>query len=297
MRFPPVIDNTIRTCWAQCETKAKYQVFEEWGQAFSIHLHFGAAFAHAIEAGRKEFHLNGGTNETATCAALQAAIEFYGMHDEQVVKYKSRERLLEAVVSYFDTYNLEHDSVRPYVHEGKPAIEFSFAVPLPINNPETNEPLIYAGRADMLGLFQDTLYVVDEKTTSRLGPSWSKNWEHDSQFLGYTWASRMYGYPTVGALIRGVCMLSNRVEHIQVPYSYPDFLIERWYNQLLWDIQDMVVAWNSKRFRFAMHKGLSACSSCSYLNVCTSSQPEKVLETQFVQHRWDPLTRGEPLEG
>lgn len=276
---------------------AKYSVFEEWGQSFSIHLHFGGAFAAAIEAGRKAYYIKGMDAETSMIAALVAGIEHYGAHEETVVKIKARDRLLEAIVSYFDTYSLDHDPVRPFIHEGRPAIEFSFGVPLPLKNPETGEPLIYAGRADMIGLFQDTLYTVDEKTTSRLGPSWARNWEHDSQFLGYTWASRLYGYPTVGALIRGVCMYANRVEHVQVPYAYPQFLIDRWYEQMLWDVQDMISAWNDGRFRYAMSKGMGACPSCSYLNACTSSQPQKVLETQFVKHRWDPLTRGEPLEG
>lgn len=297
MGFPEVIDNTIRSSWAQCEKKTLFQHFDHWGSAFSVHLLFGAAFASAIEAGRKAFYVGGLSMEDALVEALRAGMEEYGMHEEPATSVKSRPRLYEAIVSYFDHYNMDFDPVVPYVHGGKPAIEFSFAIPLPINHPDTGMPLIYAGRCDLIGVFNGTIYIVDEKTASRLGPTWSKQFEHDSQFISYTWAAQQFDYPVSGALVRGVCMYKDRVEHVQIPYSYPKFLIDRWYKQLLEEIQDMLDAYKGKRsFQYAMHKGMSGCSYCSYLNACTSEYPQKVLETQFVKRHWNPLTREVSLE-
>ena len=73
----------------------------------------------------------------------------------------------QAVEFYFEEYPLDGDSIKPYKFEdGRTGIEFTFGIPIPINHPDSGDPIVLAGRFDLLGYYNDLLAVVDEKTTA-----------------------------------------------------------------------------------------------------------------------------------
>lgn len=308
MRFPPVVDNTILETFFACEGKGFMQFFEDWAPQTNHHLHAGGAFAKGVETVRKAYHLLGEQSDDAIAQGMLAAGAAYGNHLPPVNSPKTFSAVQRAVAEYFFQYPLEEDVIQPYVPPGgQAAIEFNFGIPLPLNNPDTGEPIIYAGRCDMIGKYNDSIFVVDEKTTTRLGQSWESQWDMAGQFTGYCWAAREHGYPVAGAIVRGISFLKDmRFGHAQVITQRTSYLIEFWYQQMLKKVKRMIQAYEDYTSRLGdgdpyyardawMWSHGAACKAyngCSFAQVCNSPQPQKVLEVYFVKRQWNPLHPG-----
>lgn len=295
-RFPPAIDNTIIEAFFACEGKGMLQFFEHWAPQSNHHLHAGASFAKGIEVTRKAYHWEGKTDDEAIAEGMLAAYQAYGMHAPPPNSNKTFSAVGRAVADYFCQYPLAEDAVQPYTPTGgKPAVEFNFAIPLPINNPDTGEPLLYAGRSDMIGVYNGAIFVVDEKTTSALGPSWERQWDMAGQFTGYAWAARQHGYPVAGAIIRGISFLKDRrFGHAQVPSPRSSYQIEFWYEELLKKVRRMVEAYTNNDFMWSHGAACKVYGGCAFQRHCTAApeQKIKVLEVEFVKRKWDPLHVG-----
>jgi hypothetical protein len=299
LHFPTVIDNTGRSQFVTCPTKWAYaNCYKIAPKEPSIHLHAGGAFAFGLEITRKAFWDDGQSPHQAIKLGTEALMEFYGSFECPDHINKSKPRIVEALWEYFLEYPLGADPVKPYKSaSGKHGIEFTFSVPLPILHPDTSEPLLYAGRFDLLGVYQDTMFAVDEKTASQLGKSWLDQWELDSQFTGYCWAGQQYNFPVGGAIIRGISILKEKYGHAQAIIYRPQWMLERWYENLLWDIEAMLGTYdrlrNGKHIKMALDKGICAqYGGCSYARLCTSQNPALWIEAEYAPRNWNPLHKG-----
>src|SRR6266513_209137 len=195
--FPEVWDNTMISTLADCGQKANLQFFHHLRpDVNNTDMHAGASFAKGIEWVRKIHYTAARPEVDPRVAGARALIQHYGNHDpgESV---KSADRMLGALESYLVQYNPDTDHVKPAMFNGTPAVEFSFAWPIDVFHPTTKQPIILCGRFDMLGVLNDddnALFVVDEKTTKQLGPTWPRQWQLKSQFMTYTWGARKFGY-------------------------------------------------------------------------------------------------------
>lgn len=288
--FPHAIDNTMRKQWAACHRAWRNKFIEHFRPMHkSVHLHAGGAFAKGIETARKAFHIDGHSEDYSIALGYMDARAEYGDYVPIFDTPKTSWRVGEAVVSYFTRYPLASDPVQPHTHAGLKCIEMSFAIPLPINHPDTGDPLLYCGRFDMVGEFNGCLYVVDEKTTTRLGPTWEAQWELDSQFISYCWAARTMGYPVAGAIVRGVSFLKDDYGHVQVPVYHPEAKTERWLNQLLEDVEGMVAAYKRGYYGYNFGTSCSAYSGCEFRSSCSALDPDRVLSMDFKREYWSPI--------
>lgn len=299
LNFPPVVDNTARSQFVTCPTKWAYaNCYNIAPRASSIHLHAGGAFASGLEHARKAFYDQGLSPEAAIKIGTEQLLKFYGDFECPEHINKTKSRMMEALWEYFLEYPLGVDPVKPMKSAGgNHAIEFTFSVPLPILHPDTNEPLLYAGRFDMLGVYQDTLYAVDEKTASQLGKSWLEQWDLDSQFTGYCWAGQQFNFPVGGAIIRGISILKEKYGHAQAIIHRPQWMLDRWYENLLWDIEAMIQTYerlrNGQHIKLALDKGICAqYGGCSYATLCKSPNPERWIATEYGPREWNPLHKG-----
>ena len=188
--FPSLLDNSAISSFKKCPTDWMYGSLQAIARkGGNIHLHFGGAYAAGLEAGRKAFYDEGIDEETALTIALDTATKFWGDYkiDENFAGAKNYERLIGALVEYFEQYPLSSDIIKPFrLANGKSAVEFTFAIPLPnVKHPETGDPILYGGRFDMLAERAGVLFVEDDKTASQLGSQWMRNWTLDAQFTGY----------------------------------------------------------------------------------------------------------------
>ena len=170
VHFPFAIDSTMLGAFRSCPQRMFRQYLQHWKPSHdSVHLIAGGAFADGIEAARGAFYQNSATLEESVAAGLHALITRYGDFDCPPDSAKSLERTAGALEFYFEHYPLGADGATPLqFSDGRHGIEFSFAVPLPINHPVTGDPILYTGRADMIAEAYGGVYIYDEKTTSSL---------------------------------------------------------------------------------------------------------------------------------
>lgn len=293
--FPHAIDSTILSTFRSCPQKFLRQYIQHWKpRAQSVHLVAGGAFAKGIETARMAFFEKGASPEEACALGMGALITAYGDFECPPDSAKSLERTLGALEFYFEQYPLGQDGMDPIaLPDGRKAIEFSFAEPLPFNHPVTGDPVLYTGRADMVAEFAGGIYPVDEKTTSSLGASWSRQWEMRSQFTGYCWAVRQLGIKPAGAIVRGVSILKTKYDTQQIITYRADFEMDRWLEQTVRDLQRMQAAWESGWWDYALDGACTEYGACPFVQICKSPNPDTWLNTHYEQRVWDPLARAE----
>lgn len=293
--FPPTIDSTMLSTFRSCPQKFFRQYIQHWkpGEE-SVHLIAGKAYATGLEKARRAFYEEGKSDEEAMGIGLSALLAEYGSFEAPVDSAKTPERTAGALEFYFERYPLSTDGAIPLLlPSGKRAIEFSFAEPLPINHPLTGDPLLYTGRSDMVCEFAGGVFIEDDKTTSSLGATWSRQWEMRSQFTGYTWAAQQRGHKIDGVLVRGVSILKTKYDTQQaISYRTP-WEIDRWFEQTCRDIKRMIQMWEEGYFDYNLDHSCAEYGGCALLNVCKSAYPEGQLETYFTRRVWDPLARQE----
>ena len=294
--FPMTLDNTMRAAFITCPQKYWRTYFQHWKPRMeSVDLVAGKAFAAGVEEVRKEYHERKNLDtEACLTVGVQKLITEYGDFEPPLGHVKTLDRMIGALDEYFRNYGFATDHIQPHFHNDKPAIEFSFAIPIPNTaHPTTGEPILYTGRFDMLGVYNNALFVVDEKTTKQLGQSWLKSWTMASQFTGYCWAAKEYGYPVAGAIIRGISILKTKYGHAESLQYRPQWFIDRWLVQLAKDVKRMVAAWEADDWDFDLNTGCTTYGGCPLTDACNSQNPVRVLEQDFVKRVWDPLAHEE----
>ena len=295
--FPQAIDSTLRSTYVSCGRKYELMYMNHWKpQSESVHLVAGAAFARGIEITRRAFHEHGLRHDLAVAEGVIALIRTYGDFEPfPGQENKHWLNMVRALDEYFLTYGLETDPVKPHLSGGKYAIEFTFALPLSLDllHPESGDPILYTGRFDMLGDYLDGVWAVDEKTTSYLGKTWYNNWPLRSQLTGYVWAARESGFDCAGALIRGVALRKTGFDFADSPQPRPDWMIQRWRQQVIRDVRRMIENWREGYFDYALDNACTDYGGCTFQEICTSPHPDRWLEANFSRRVWNPLTHKE----
>ena len=293
--FPTAVDSSMLKTAKGCLRKVELEYFNHWKPKYpSVHLHAGGAFAHGLERARRAFYEEGKSPESALGEGVSALLEFYG--DFQCPDHiaKTPSRMVGALEFYFANYPLDTDMIKPYEWSpGKHAIEFSFATPLPVDHPETGQPLIYSGRSDMIGRMAGGLFIEDDKTASALGASWQNQWDMRSQFTGYCWSAKQASLPVDGVLVRGISILKTKYETAQVITYRRQWEIDRWLAETCRLLERMKTAWLNGEFDYNLDEECNAYGGCLFRRVCMSQDPQPWLEQYYEQRVWNPLLHTE----
>ena len=142
----------------------------------------------------------------------------------------------------------------------------------------------------MLGIWNDMLWNIDEKTTKSLGAAFAKKWDLRSQFIGYTWASRQHNYDCVGTIVRGIGILKTKIDHMQIPVTIPDWKIEQWYEQLHYQLEKMVTVYQTGVWQPNFDEACTQYGGCLFKSLCNSQSPEPWYNDYQVR-KWDPLAK------
>lgn len=310
--FPEVWDSTIRSAFVACPRNFFYShlLHLRKGAGKSIHLHFGGCFAKGLETVRKAYWQYGRNELDAINDGVRALIKMWGDYEipdfliGTRAEVKDLSGCIDALVSYFEYHQLGNDPVRPLIVQGEPMVETSFAVPVPgMKHPTTGNPILYAGRFDMVGVHNDAIFVEDDKTALQLGPMWRTSWPMRGQFTGYCWGMKSLLPPElapIGCIVRGVGIRKQDIVFEQVILSRPDWQIAQWLRQLIFDIDRAISLYEAMcnlyedEGHLAWDQALdSACSSyggCSYLQLCDTPDPRNWYDQYNVQP-WYPLQR------
>ncbi len=289
--FPGYVDASMLSAYKACPRKFYYQYLRHLrSNTSSVHLVAGGAYAAGLEVARKSYWLHGNGKDQALADGVIALIKHWGDYEAPEDSTKQLGAMILALAEYFDHYGWKEDHIQPFRPDGgDPAIEFSFAIPLPIDHPVTGDPLLYTGRFDMIGVHTNAIYAVDEKTTTRLGPSWSNQWTLRSQFLGYCWAAQQYDYPVAGAIVRGLSILKNDFGHAEVIVQNPPHKIKAWHEVMLHSVERMVEDWKQMRFLQDFDAACTSYGNCPFSIVCDKHNPEKWIPTNYTVRVWNPM--------
>lgn len=300
--FPHVLDSSMLGALKSCEKKFKNEYIEHWkAKDASVHLHAGASFAKGLEVARTAFYVQHKDPDTSIALGLGALLEAYGAFECPEDSAKSASRMAGAYEFYFTNYPLREEEEQPVVlPSGKRGIEFSFAHPLLIPgtdryllHPETGDPILYCGRMDMLMSFAGGTFIEDDKTTSQLGPTWSRQWDLRSQFTGYAWGCVQSGIHVDGAVVRGVSILKTKYDTQQAVSYRPEWQINRWYTELLVWIQRALAAYKTGIYLHNLDHSCAEYGGCSFRQACSSEDETPWIEINFERREWNPLTREE----
>ena len=294
--FPEVIDASMISAFKSCFRKGAWEYFDHWKpKDQSVHLHAGKAFASGLEEARIQFYLNGRPEAECVAMGVGKLLREYGDFECPEDSAKSATRMAGAFEFYFDQYPLSKDKAVPVTMPGgQRGIEFGFVEPIPeVLHPETKQPLLYSGRMDMLCEYAGGMFGEDDKTTSQLGASWAKQWDLRSQFTGYCWGAQRAGFPLQGFLVRGVSILKTKYDTQQAITYRPQWMIDRWYEELIAILGRMKVAWQTDRWPLNLDNACNEYGGCSFKKACLSQDPSPWLAIDFQRRKWDPVTREE----
>jgi hypothetical protein len=300
--FPSVWDSSMLSTLKSCQRKCQLEYVEHWRpQAPNVHLHAGKAFASGLEAARLAFYVEGKPVGDSVALGLAALMHHYGDFECPSDSAKSLERMAGALEYYFDQYPLDSLDYQPIqLPGGKHGIEINFVEPLSVLHPISQEPLLYCGRLDLACHFAGGVFIEDDKTTSSLGASWSKQWDLRSQFTGYCWGlEKVAGVKPSGVLVRGVSILKTKYETQQAVSYRPQWLVDEWLKTTEYELRRAIASWQEFGDSPWIKNFDHACgdwAGCIFKNVCASDNPQPWLEGYFEKRAWNPLTREEEVK-
>ena len=296
--FPEVIDSSMISAFRACGQKFNLEYLQHWRpKTLSVHLHAGKAFAEGLERARRAFYEEGKSETDAVALGFGALLTAYGDFECPEDSAKSADRMAAAYEYTMSQYPVTDPSIAAPIllPSGKRAIEFSFVEPIDYLHPVTGQPLLFCGRFDMIVNFGGGIFGEDDKTTTSLGASWSKQWDLRSQFTAYCWGAQQGGLPLQGFLVRGTSILKTKFDTQQAITYRPSWMVERWYAQLLRDVARMEASWRAGTWDYNLDESCNAYGGCVFRRVCLSKDQETWLRQDFEKRKWDPVRREETV--
>lgn len=306
-KFPEVTDNSMRKTLVRCQKMAYWK--HERGLIpvadNRVHLAAGKAFAAGLCAARRAFYVEGIADPfdvlRAALPAVRAAYDYTGPMPPYC--YKTLDRVEAALAFYLEKWSLATETMVPVrLNDGTLCVELCVTFEIPVKHPTTGKNLMYAANFDLLAVDPMGRYwVIDEKTTGKMGDSWALQWTLDSQLTGYCKAARIllqrdgvHEPEIAGAIIRGIAFHKADFAGMECLEPRQPWELDRWYQQMVLDM----AAWS-----YASEHGLHnmvmdhACAlynaPCEYARLCKALEPEKLIDdTTFHVKHYDPLNRG-----
>lgn len=296
--FPSLIDSSMLSS-ASCPRKFIFQYCLNLAPyETSVHLFAGKCLARAVQEVRNSFYREGKNEKDSLYDGFEIFISEWGGYEAPAFgsgKFKDFINMANALFSYFRQYPLATDEIQPLRKDnGDPAVEFTFAIPLPLSHPDTGEPIFYGGRADMVGVYNSLNCVVDEKTTYTFPDTWQKQFQMRGQFIGYCWAGQQSGMKTSMAVVRGIGVQQSGIKHLEAKLLFQQWQIDRWYAQMLLKVEKLIGEYQAAKERgidaaqMSYGNDCSSFSGCEMMDLCTSENPESWYSS-FSPRNWNPL--------
>lgn len=210
-------------------------------------------------------------------------------------KYKDRLSLIRLLVWWTDEQPdiLGTVGLSPLrFPDGTPAIELSFAFPLPFQTP-SNEPYIAAGHFDKLvyvGSDTTDVFVKDQKTTkAAIGQTYWKQYSPNVQVDFYDLASSIL-YPSLnmrGVVIDAAQIMVEGARFATQSFYRSEVQREEFLNEIGW--------WLKQAERYADENywpmNRAACFNCPFRDICSMDpgKRETYLKANYEVKHWNPL--------
>lgn len=299
-------DSTSLGYLKTCPRLYQYIMIDGWGHAEeSVHLRFGQEYHQALQdydlSRAADIPHDDALHDVIRELLLRTA-DFRPDPDTKAGKYKSREALIRVVIDYLDEH--KDDPAKTYIKaDGKPAVELSFRFELdwgPSARKEFendgSQPYLLCGHLDRVVDFNDSLFVMDHKTTtSTPGSYYFDQWSPSNQMTLYSLAAKVIlDAPVKGVIINAAQLMVDSSRFVRgFTYRTPDQLQE-WLKDLRY--------WLDQAERYAeadyWPQNDTSCDKfggCKFRSICSKSPQvrEKFLKSDFVKleekDQWNPL--------
>lgn len=204
--------------------------------------------------------------------------------------YKNRFTLLRTVIWYLDHF--KNDVVETIIlSNGKPAVELSFKMEIPLPSPE-GEAYLLCGHIDRLVDFNGAPWVMDRKTTkSALDNRYFSNYSPDNQMSLYALASNVIlNVPSKGVIIDGIQVAVNFSRFARGFANRTQAQLEEWL------ADTMTVIRQAETYADAQHwpmndKSCDKYGGCPFREICAKDPRtrEPFLKSNFTRRVWNPL--------
>jgi hypothetical protein len=275
-------------------------MIEGWtGKSESIHLRFGTEYHKTLEE-YDRFKAQGMDHDEALRDAIRQLLirtADYKCPDDDGTRgerLKTRESLIRTTIWYLDQYK-DDPATTLILANGDPAVELSFQFDLDWSPAAANEeqPYVLCGHLDRVVNFQDSLFVMDRKTTTTTPTAYYFNsFEPNNQMSLYTLAAKVIlESPIKGVIIDAAQILTDSSRFVR-GFTY------RTDDQLDEFIKDLEY-WFSLAETYAENDywpmNDTACDKyggCRFREICSKSPSvrEQFLKSSFTKgEKWNPL--------
>ena len=322
------IDNSSLERFTTCPRSAQYYICNKRESSDErIALSFGKAIHKILEARYKHnpnvvTKIPGVTSVSTEELMLSAAKDaFATWSDENPEEFRNFSTAVTFIEKYNTHYPMEGFEILQ-LPSGGPAIEVPFAVPLgalqidgdlAVRSPDGTVAvrhfdtlkIVWTGRIDLIIIKRgDSIFLVDHKTTSMMGPQYFKEFDLSSQVYGYLWAaSRLLGKPIAGFLVNAMAFRKptpkgKPYEFQRYPVPADDGLVAEWAVDTMHIVSDFVEM--AKRGYMPKHTKwcVGKYGLCPYVPICglppSQSRELLLMSGNYKTVQWNPLDNTSP---
>lgn len=303
-------DSVSLTSFLSCKRRYKYLVLDGLvpkAPGYAIALEFGILFHEAVEHYHK-VRSDGASHDDAvhvTMRLLTAKPAFAALPTDEDIdelkaetdddddgiqlrnsKVRTRYHLARAVVWYLDHY-AEDPLSTLILPSGRPAVELSFRIPLPIHI--AGHELLLCGHIDRVVAFENNLWASDYKTTKSLTRQFFDTFELSHQMTGYTVAgTSILDEPVKGVWIDGVALQVGGVKLSRAPTTRTPGQIREYFDLLADVVEQAERAFDTGHYPM----NTASCYFCEFKQVCKQPPEYRDRYVDLYYDRkpgWNPL--------
>lgn len=305
------IDNSSLEVFTTCPRSAEYKLVQSRTSPTRSPLVYGGAIHAGLEA-----HYRNEPEENV----YRAVIDHFDKEKFISLDWRTPDRAIDTLQRYRKRYLV--DEFNPAPEE----IEIPFSLPLTsfelddflAYGPEllTNLPapsrfeagldslyvkridVYWTGKIDILTRSQGELTLIDHKTTSMVGPTFWKDFELSSQFIGYVWAGQQIkGESITSAWVNAIIGRAPTKTGVGTDFErnrfrYTAEQVQEWEDETKMIVGDFIA--NLCRGKFPKHTKwcVGKYGVCAYHDVC--SLPSKARQSAlssdiYANNTWSPL--------
>lgn len=291
-------DSTSLGLLKTCPRKYQLSLLDGWQtKGGALPLTFGIHYHKALEIYDKAKAL-GASHEEAVKDAVRTALTISGIRTPDDVwqawltdcTKRNRFTLVRALVWYLEQFK-DDPAKTVILADGRPAVELSFKLELPLESPEDGAYLL-CGHLDRVVEYGDNTWVMDRKTTGQtISEYYFKQYNPDNQMSLYTFAANIILPRSASGVIIDAIQLAvgfNRFQRSMI--NRTQGVLEEWYKDLEY--------WIRMAEQFAINgywpMNDTSCSKyggCHFQEICSKDPGvrEMYLKSDFVKREWDPL--------
>lgn len=290
-------DSTSLGLLKTCPRKYYLKMIEGWSsRKEAVPLVFGIHYHDALEE-YDRMRMNGKDHEEALLDIVHMMMKKTGIRTpegkfipwESGDSNRNRETLVRSVVWYLDQF--EQDPLEVVkLKNGKPAVEVSFKMELPIIHPK-GDPYILCGHLDKVVDFGNETWILDHKTTKMgLSNYYFQQYDPNNQMSLYTFAANVVLEKKAKGVIVNAAQVGVNFTRFARRFSLRTAgQLDEWYKDL--EVYLRQAEQYAQNNYWPMND--TACDKfggCEFLGICSSdpAMRERFLESDFSKKIWDP---------